>query len=85
MPHKPSDKRTDHRGHGKRNINPGTFGRLLSQMGAHRFKLVLVLLCILLSALSRASTSLFLRALIDDEIMPMIAQGVVIFRELFVS
>lgn len=75
MPHKPSDKRTDHRGHGKRNINPGTFGRLLSQMGAHRFKLVLVLLCILLSALSRASTSLFLRALIDDEIMPMIAQG----------
>ena len=44
-------------------------------MKAHRIKLAVVLLCILLSALSRASTSLFLRTLIDDEILPMIAQG----------
>ena len=75
MPPKSSDKRTELRGHGKRNINPGTLGRLLSRMKAHRIKLAVVLLCILLSALSRASTSLFLRTLIDDEILPMIAQG----------
>ncbi len=75
MPPKPSDKRTELRGHGKRNMNPGTLGRLLSRMKAHRIKLAVVLLCILLSALSRASTSLFLRTLIDDEILPMIAQG----------
>ena len=75
MPPKSSDKRTELRGHGKRNINPGTLGRLLSLMKAHRIKLAVVLLCILLSALSRASTSLFLRTLIDDEILPMIAQG----------
>jgi ATP-binding cassette subfamily B protein len=56
-------------------MNPGTLGRLLSRMKAHRIKLAVVLLCILLSALSRASTSLFLRTLIDDEILPMIAQG----------
>lgn len=75
MPPKSSEKRTELRGHGKRNINPGTLGRLLSLMKAHRIKLAVVLLCILLSALSRASTSLFLRTLIDDEILPMIAQG----------
>jgi ATP-binding cassette subfamily B protein len=56
-------------------MNPGTLGRLLSRMKAHRIKLAVVLLCILLSALSRASTSLFLRTLIDDEILPMITQG----------
>jgi ATP-binding cassette subfamily B multidrug efflux pump len=75
MPPKSSDKRTELRGHGKRNMNPGTLGRLLSRMKAHRIKLAVVLLCILLSALSRASTSLFLRTLIDDEILPMITQG----------
>ncbi|HHX18916.1 MAG TPA: ABC transporter ATP-binding protein [Clostridiaceae bacterium] len=75
MPRKSSDKRAQQSGHGKRRINSGTIRRLLSHMGAYRFRLVIVLLCILLSALSRASTSLFLRALIDDEILPMIAQG----------
>ncbi|HHW93792.1 MAG TPA: ABC transporter ATP-binding protein [Clostridiaceae bacterium] len=75
MPRKSSDKRAKQSGHGKRRINSGTIRRLLSHMGTYRFRLVIVLLCILISALSRASTSLFLRALIDDEILPMIAQG----------
>ena len=75
MPRKPSDEHTQLSGHGKRNIRPGTLRRLLAQMRPYRLRLVIVLFCILLSALSRASTSLFLRALIDDEILPMIAQG----------
>ncbi len=60
---------------GKRHINPGTIKRLLSYMGAYKLRLVIVLICIILSALAGAATSLFLRALIDEQILPMVAQG----------
>jgi len=60
---------------GTRHINPGTIKRLLSHMSAYKLRLIIVFLCIILSALTGASTSLFLRMLIDDQVLPMISQG----------
>lgn len=53
----------------------GTVKRLLSYMGEYKLRLILVLICILLSAAAGAASSIFLKSLIDDYIMPMIGQS----------
>lgn len=62
---------------------PGTTRRLLSYMRAYRLRLVFVLLFIFLSAAAGASSSLFLRTIIDDHILPMVAQNSRDFSGLF--
>ena len=53
-----------------------TISRLMSYItGGYRFRLVLVLVCILISALAGVFGSLFFRMLIDDYITPMVAEG----------
>ncbi len=56
-------------------FKPGTIKRLLSYMTEHRLQLVLVAVCILMSAAVSASTSLFLQILIDRCILPLIGQS----------
>lgn len=56
----------------RRHFKPGTIRRLFSYMSGYRVQLGFVLIFILLSAAVGASTSLFLRVLIDDKIMPLL-------------
>lgn len=65
-----------------RRFKPGTIKRLLAYMTEYRVQLVLVAICILLSAAASASTSLFLRVLIDDSILPLIGEANPVFTEL---
>lgn len=60
--------------HPARRFKPGTVKRLLSYMAEYRLQLVFVLLCILLSAGASAASSLFLKALIDQHIVPLLGQ-----------
>ena len=62
---------------------PGTTRRLLSYMRPYRIRLVFVLICIFLSAAAGASSSLFLRTIIDDHILPMVARDSRDFSALF--
>jgi ATP-binding cassette subfamily B multidrug efflux pump len=54
----------------KKHFDLETMKRLFSYMSEYRIQLVVVLLFIILSAAAGASTSLFLRILIDDKIIP---------------
>lgn len=47
-------------------------GRLLSYMKAYKGRLIFVTVCILLSAIASAASSVFLQALIDDYIVPLL-------------
>ncbi|MDD3261825.1 MAG: ABC transporter ATP-binding protein [Oscillospiraceae bacterium] len=55
-------------------IRPGTIKRLLSFMAKYKVQLVLVVICILISAAVSALSSLFLQTLIDHYIMPLLGQ-----------
>jgi len=52
-----------------------TLARILSYFKKYRFKLVLVILCIVLSAVVNVAASLFLGTLIDDYIAPLLLQN----------
>ena len=53
-------------------FKPGTIKRLFSYMTRYKFQLVLVVVCIVASAAASAASSLFIRTLIDDYIMPLL-------------
>ena len=53
--------------------------RLFSYMSGYKVQLVLVLICILLSALANVMSSLFLRTLIDDYIEPLLISASPVF------
>lgn len=55
-------------------FKPGTIKRLFSYMTEYKAKLIVVVVCILLSAAAAAASSLFLKKLIDDYILPLVAQ-----------
>ncbi len=57
-------------------INSGTVKRLLGYLKPYRAKLVLVTVCIVLSALVSVVSSLFLQTLIDDYITPLLVEAV---------
>ncbi len=69
---------------GRKAKNPGkTIGRILSYIsGANRIRFVVVLLCILLSALTNVAGSLFLEVLIDDYIGPLLGSPNPVFTGL---
>ena len=50
-----------------------TVKRLLSYMSCYRKQLALVIVCILVSAIASAASSMFLQTLIDDYIIPLLA------------
>lgn len=63
----------------RRNISPGgpaydrkTIARLFSYMKAYRGRLLLVVVCILISAVAGAAGSLLLQVLIDDHIAALL-------------
>ena len=59
-----------------------TAKRLMSYLKKHKLKLILVILCIALSALASAGSSLFLGKLIDDYISPLLLMSVPDYSEL---
>ncbi len=60
-----------------------TMKRLLSYIfSEYRGRFIIVLFCILLTALSSAATAIFLKTLVDDYIKPMLSTGSNLFPEL---
>lgn len=66
----------------KAQFDAKTLGRLLSYMKDYKGKLVVVVVCILLSAIASAASSLFLQSLIDDYIVPLLGQSNPVFSGL---
>ncbi len=56
-------------------FKPGTIKRLFSYMARYKLQLVLVVICILLSAAASAASSLFIRTLIDKYIIPLLGSA----------
>ncbi len=71
------------RGMPKVPFNKNAFKRLMPYILRYRGRLVLVMVCILASALASVSSSLFIRTLIDDYISPLLLQAVPDFSGLF--
>ena len=64
-------------------FKPGTIKRLFSYMAGYKLQLFFVIVCILLSAAASAASSLFLKTLIDDYIVPLLGQEHPVYAELF--
>ena len=58
-----------------RKLDKKTLKRLLSYLKNYKGTIVLVTICILLSAVAGAASSMFLQTLIDDYITPMVGQS----------
>lgn len=65
-----------------RQFKPGTIKRLFSYMARYKLQLFFVFICILLSAAASAASSLFLKTLIDDYIVPLLGQVHPVYTEL---
>lgn len=63
-------------------FKPGTIKRLLSYMGDYKLQIVIVVICILLSAVASAASSLFIQTLIDDYITPLLGNSNPVFTGL---
>ena len=59
----------------RQKLDMKTLKRLLSYLKAYKGTLILVTVCILLSALAGAASSMFLQSLIDDYITPLLASA----------
>ncbi len=59
-----------------------TLGRLLSYMKDYKGQLIFVVVCILLSAVASAASSLFLQSLIDNYITPLLGSSATVFTGL---
>lgn len=66
----------------KAQFNFQTVGRLLSYMKEYKGQLNFVVVCILLSAIASAASSLFLQVLIDDYIVPLLGTSNPVFSGL---
>ena len=60
----------------------GTIKRLLSYLSIYKFRLLLVVICILVSAVASVASSLFMQSLIDDYITPMLLEAAPVFSGL---
>ncbi|MGN0106955.1 MAG: ABC transporter ATP-binding protein, partial [Hominilimicola sp.] len=59
-----------------------TIKRLLSYIGQYKFRFIVVLICIILSAVANVAGSMFIRTLIDDYITPLLSQTNPVFTGL---
>lgn len=59
-----------------------TLSRLISYMKEYKRQLILVVICILLSAIASAASALFLQSLVDDSIMPLLGSSAPVFSGL---
>lgn len=66
----------------KQGFHMETLKRLLSYMKQYKGLFVVVVICIIVSSVATAASSLFLQTLIDDYIMPLVAMEQPIYQEL---
>lgn len=64
-------------------MNPDTLKRLLSYLSIYKTRVVVVIVCILLSAIANVMSSLFIQRLIDDYISPLLLEANPVFDALF--
>lgn len=69
-------------GMGPQRFDPKALGRVLGYMKDHKSGMIAVVICILLSAIASAASSMFLQTLIDDYIVPLLAMDTPIFTDL---
>nr|WP_235827737.1 ABC transporter ATP-binding protein [Acetivibrio saccincola] len=69
--------------HNIKDINKDAVKRLLSYLGRYKIKLFFVVISIIISSIAGAVSSLFLKALIDDYITPMLTEAVPDFSGFF--
>lgn len=55
-------------------LEKGTIKRLFNYLGEYKLRLILVAICILMSAVASVASSLFIQNLIDNYILPMLAE-----------
>ena len=64
-------------------VNPNTLKRLLGYLSVYKTRVILVVICILLSAIANVMSSLFIQRLIDDYISPLLLEANPGFDALF--
>lgn len=64
-------------------VNPNTLKRLLGYLSVYKTRVILVVICILLSAITNVMSSLFIQRLIDDYISPLLLEANPVFDALF--
>ncbi|MBR5515987.1 MAG: ABC transporter ATP-binding protein [Clostridia bacterium] len=64
-------------------FNKNTVKRLLTYFKPYKLRLVFVVFCIIITALTQVSTSIFLQILIDDHITPLLKTDNPVYRGLF--
>lgn len=64
-------------------VNPNTLKRLLGYLSVYKTRVLLVVICILLSAIANVMSSLFIQRLIDDYISPLLLEANPVFDALF--
>ena len=64
-------------------VNPNTVKRLLGYLSVYKTRVILVVICILLSAIANVMSSLFIQRLIDDYISPLLLEANPVFDALF--
>lgn len=64
-------------------VNPNTLKRLLGYLSVYKTRVVVVIVCILLSAIANVMSSLFIQRLIDDYISPLLLEANPVFDALF--
>ena len=64
-------------------VNPNTLKRLLGYLSVYKTRVILVVICILLSAIDNVMSSLFIQRLIDDYISPLLLEANPVFDALF--
>ena len=66
-------------------LDKAVIGRMLSYMHKYRLHLIIVVVCILLSALANVMSSLFIRRLIDDYVAPLLLESHPVFTGLMTA
>lgn len=64
-------------------VNPNTLKRLLGYLSVYKTRVILVVICILLSAIANVMSPLFIQRLIDDYISPLLLEANPVFDALF--
>ena len=60
-------------------MNPNTLKRLLGYLSVYKTRVIVVVICILLSAIANVMSSLFIQRLIDDYIIPASSRSHILY------